>query len=244
MVCLACARAGCLALVVAPSSALEPRPAGALAPEPALTQPQRTNEASVASGAAAETMAFAQLSRASPEASKVGDGGKGEEPPAEPDEGLAAEALTSNKSFKMLVFWTVTPFGVLGADRFYLGFHGRGVGKMLSLGGCGFWYVYNVVQLAVGDIVDAEGNKVEFEEYQPGFKPGWFAAMLLFSFNMGFFCCCFAPWFMCSATLMCETPRQILSNACSLSMALSDNTAYTNLPQGAPSSGARHFGQV
>lgn len=36
--------------------------------------------------------------------------------------------------------------GFLGLDQFYLGFYLRGTLKLFTLGGCGFWYMYDVVQ--------------------------------------------------------------------------------------------------
>lgn len=38
-------------------------------------------------------------------------------------------------------------FGVLGADQFYLGFTGLGIAKLLTLGGGGVWYVWDIVRI-------------------------------------------------------------------------------------------------
>jgi len=42
--------------------------------------------------------------------------------------------------------------GVFGADYFYLGFPLWGIGKLLTLGGCGMWWLYDVVRIGSGPV--------------------------------------------------------------------------------------------
>lgn len=47
--------------------------------------------------------------------------------------------------------------GGLGVDRFYLGYTGLGVAKLLTLGGCGIWALVDLVLIAVRNVPDSNG---------------------------------------------------------------------------------------
>lgn len=47
--------------------------------------------------------------------------------------------------------------GGLGVDRFYLGYTGLGVFKLLTLGGCGVWSLIDFILIAVNKTKDADG---------------------------------------------------------------------------------------
>ncbi len=51
--------------------------------------------------------------------------------------------------------------GIVGVDRFYLGYTGLGVAKLLTLGGCGIWTLYDFIMIATGQMKDADGNELE-----------------------------------------------------------------------------------
>ena len=51
--------------------------------------------------------------------------------------------------------------GGIGVDRFYLGYTGLGVVKLLTLGGCGIWVIIDFILIAVGKMKDADGNELE-----------------------------------------------------------------------------------
>jgi hypothetical protein len=48
--------------------------------------------------------------------------------------------------------------GGLGVDRFYLGYVGLGVLKLVTLGGCGIWWLIDFILIAMNKLPDAEGN--------------------------------------------------------------------------------------
>src|SRR3989442_1708484 len=50
--------------------------------------------------------------------------------------------------------------GMFGLHRFYTGRVQSGVLMCLTLGGCGIWYLYDVVVLAAGDFSDGDGRRV------------------------------------------------------------------------------------
>jgi TM2 domain-containing membrane protein YozV len=47
--------------------------------------------------------------------------------------------------------------GGLGVDRFYLGYTGLGIAKLLTLGGCGIWSIIDIILIATKKLPDANG---------------------------------------------------------------------------------------
>jgi len=48
--------------------------------------------------------------------------------------------------------------GTFGVDRFYLGYVGLGIVKLVTFGGCGIWWLVDVILIAMNKLPDAQGN--------------------------------------------------------------------------------------
>jgi len=61
------------------------------------------------------------------------------------------ECGTKRKS-QMKTFFLSTFLGFTGADYFYLGYPLWGAGKLVTLGGCGFWWLLDIVRTGAGPV--------------------------------------------------------------------------------------------
>ena len=50
--------------------------------------------------------------------------------------------------------------GVFGAHRFYAGKVGTGLLQLVTLGGMGIWYIYDVILVASGQFRDEDGKRI------------------------------------------------------------------------------------
>ena len=64
------------------------------------------------------------------------------------------------KSFNVALILSILVGGV-GIDRFYLGYTGLGVAKLLTGGGCGVWWLIDLILIATGKMKDAQGNELQ-----------------------------------------------------------------------------------
>jgi TM2 domain-containing membrane protein YozV len=51
-------------------------------------------------------------------------------------------------------------FGLFGTHRFYVGKVGTGILQMLTIGGLGFWALYDAVVLILGKFTDIDGAQL------------------------------------------------------------------------------------
>lgn len=59
--------------------------------------------------------------------------------------------------------WTTTLLisiflGGLGIDRFYLGYTTLGILKLITAGGCGIWWLYDLIMIIQNKLPDANGQ--------------------------------------------------------------------------------------
>ena len=51
--------------------------------------------------------------------------------------------------------------GSLGIDRFYLGYTGLGIAKLVTCGGLGIWALIDFVLIVVGKVKAADGSELQ-----------------------------------------------------------------------------------
>ena len=63
-----------------------------------------------------------------------------------------------SQSVAFVLCWLL---GIFGADRFYLGYTGLGVLKLITLGGCGLWQLIDFARTGMCAMKDAQGNSLK-----------------------------------------------------------------------------------
>lgn len=87
--------------------------------------------------------------------------------------------MSGEKSF-VTTWWLSVILGLFGVDRFYLGKTMSGIAKLITLGGFGFWWITDLVQLARGVTRDSQGSTlVGYSKSTRNFHGGLALAVLV-----------------------------------------------------------------
>ena len=71
----------------------------------------------------------------------------------------AAGTPEKSQTTAFILSWLL---GFLGVDRFYLGYTGLGILKLLTIGGLGIWALVDLILIGIGTMKDAKGNSLQF----------------------------------------------------------------------------------
>lgn len=66
----------------------------------------------------------------------------------------------SEKEYLVAVLFSIF-LGYFGVDRFYMGQVGMGIGKLLTFGGCGIWYLIDIIMIATRSSNDSLGRPLK-----------------------------------------------------------------------------------
>jgi hypothetical protein len=66
----------------------------------------------------------------------------------------------SDKEYLVAVLFSIF-LGYFGIDRFYMGQVGLGIGKLLTFGGCGVWYLIDIILIATRSSNDSMGRPLK-----------------------------------------------------------------------------------
>ncbi len=72
----------------------------------------------------------------------------------------APQAEPEQKEFIVALLLSIF-VGSLGVDRFYLGYVGLGIVKLLTAGGCGVWTIIDIILIAMNKLPDANGRPLK-----------------------------------------------------------------------------------
>lgn len=83
---------------------------------------------------------------------------------------MSNASSSAPKSF--MTTWLLSYFlGYFGVDRFYMGQTGLGIAKLLTCGGCGVWWLIDLILILTGSAKDANGQALE--GYEENKKLAW-----------------------------------------------------------------------
>ncbi len=80
-------------------------------------------------------------------------------PPQQSYGNLSASGPEKDFVVAFILSWLL---GIFGVDRFYLGYTGLGVVKLLTAGGCGVWALIDLILLVTGNMSDSQGRPLQF----------------------------------------------------------------------------------
>jgi len=68
--------------------------------------------------------------------------------------------MASSEKKKLPAFLLCFFFGIFGVHRFYVGKVATGVIQLLTVGGCGIWWLLDLLVILLGGFTDKEGRLI------------------------------------------------------------------------------------
>lgn len=75
------------------------------------------------------------------------------------DHGPVVGNPVKSQAVAFILSWLL---GIFGIDRFYLGYTGLGILKLITVGGFGIWALIDFALIGMGCLKDAQGNSLKF----------------------------------------------------------------------------------